>query len=318
MTSGMNLPADDLFHVLKHMRSWEKLRGKRVFLAGASGFVGTWLTQTFAYANESLSLGASLTPMPRDSLPQGNFDIGIHAAKADDVWADMVGTRRILDFAMERGVSRFLFTSSGAVYGKLPPDMTHVAEDLVGAPYPHHAPSGYAHAKRAGELLCAEYAQKFGVCTVIARLFSFVGPLLPLNANFAVGNFVRDVIAGGPVVIQGDGTSRRSYLYASDLAIWLWTLLLDGQSVYPYNVGSPESISIAELAHAVVGNSKPETEIIFKREGSSTVYVPSVERARSELDLRVRILLEEGIRRMYRWNIDSKVREMIPDVPTTT
>jgi dTDP-glucose 4,6-dehydratase len=312
----MILPPADLVHVLENMRSWDKLRGKRVFLTGASGFVGTWLVQTFGWANASLNLGASLTPIPRDSLPSGDFDFGIHTAKADSFWADMIGTKRILDFSVARGVTRMLFTSSGAVYGRLPACMSSVSEDFSGAPHPQDTRSGYAQAKRANEFLCAEYADHFGFCAVIARLFAFQGPVLPLNANFAIGNFVRDVMNGGPVVVQGDGTARRSYLYAADLAIWLWTLLLEGKNARAYNVGSPESISVAELAHQVVRNTIPGTPIVVLGGEGSSVYVPSVDRACCELNLQLLISLDEGIRRMYAWAVTSKLREMTTALPT--
>ena len=304
----MTLPEQDLVHVQEHMSSWDKLRGKRVFLTGASGFVGTWLTETFAHANEFLNLGATLTKIPRNSLPDGRFDFGIHAAKADNFSADMEATRRFLKFAQERRASRILFCSSGAVYGKLPNGMTNVSEDFEGTP-----DTEYGRAKVAGEM---RFSQS-DACAVIARLFAFVGPGLPLDANFAIGNFVRDVIDGGPVLMQGDGTARRSYLYAADMAIWLWSLLLNGRHATPYNVGSPQPVSIWELAHTVVENTVPGTPIDGPGHGSGSVYVPSVERARKEFQLLPLISLSEGIRRMYDWNVNVKNREMML-VPATT
>lgn len=297
----MILPEEDLTHVLEHVEQWERLRCKRIFVTGASGFVGTWLRESFQWANERLGLGAELVKIPRNSLPAGDFDFGIHAAKADGFAADMDGTRRILNFAAERGVGRFLFTSSGAVYGKLLPDMTHVTEEFECVPE-----TEYAQAKYAGEQLCSQYP----FCAVIARMFAFAGPALPLNVNFAIGNFIRDVIAGRAITIAGDGTAQRSYLYAADLAVWLWMLLLEGEGARPYNVGSAEVVSISELARQVVANTKPETRIIAGGSGGGGVYVPSVERAWAELRLQPLIPLKESIRRMYAWNLGAKEREM--------
>jgi dTDP-glucose 4,6-dehydratase len=115
------------------------------------------------------------------------------------------------------------------------------------------------------------------------------------------------VLDGGPVRIAGDGTPYRSYLYAADLAIWLWTLLMRGESARPYNVGSGEDLTIADLARAVVANTVPGTKIEIARQTIPGVpasrYVPSVERARIELGLSPRIPLNEAIRRMYEWKL---------------
>ena len=107
-------------------------------------------------------------------------------------------------------------------------------------------------------------AHRFDV--LIARLFAFVGPYLPLDANYAVGNFLRDVLTGGPIQIAGDGTPFRSYLYAADLAIWLWTMLLRAPSGAPFNVGSPHAVTIAELARRVMQAAAPGTAIRIARQ----------------------------------------------------
>jgi dTDP-glucose 4,6-dehydratase len=212
----------------------------------------------------------------------------------------------VLDFAATHGTRRFLFTSSGAVYGKQPSEMTHIPEDYPGAPSTTDTNSAYGQAKRVSEFTCAMYARLYGFDATIARLFAFVGPLLPLDANYAVGNFIRDALGGGPIQIAGDGTPYRSYLYAADLAVWLWTILLRGKSAYPYNVGSPDHLTIADLAGVVVGVAGPGVEIRIARQplpGAPRLrYVPLTQLAHEELGLRPVISAEEGIRRTIAWH----------------
>ena len=250
-------------------------------------------------------------------FPDGEFPFVIHAATEKSVESateepagtferDVAATKRLLEFARTRKASRFLLTSSGAVYGKQPSELTHVPEDYPGAPSTFDAFSSYGQAKRVSEFLCASYARQFGFDAILARLFAFAGPHLPIGTNFAIGNFIRDVLAGVPVRISGDGTSYRSYLYAADLSVWLWNLLIHGKSARPYNVGSGEAVSIAELARVVVENTVPGTSIEISQSripgAAASRYVPSVERARTELKLVPLIPLDEAIRRMYRWH----------------
>jgi dTDP-glucose 4,6-dehydratase len=153
--------------------------------------------------------------------------------------------------------------------------------------------------------MCATYGEVYSFDAIIARLFAFVGPLLPLNSNYAIGNFIRDVLRGGPVRITGDGTPYRSYLYAADLAIWLWTLLLRGRSVHPYNVGSPHALTITDLAKAVVRVAGAGS--VIETAGAPVPglpvlrYVPETTRAEKELGLRVHVSLDDGIRRTSSW-----------------
>jgi dTDP-glucose 4,6-dehydratase len=250
-------------------------------------------------------------------FPEGRFPFVIHAATerpfAPDgerplgtFDSDVDGTRRVLEFARMHGVRSFLFTSSGAVYGRQPSDMTHIPEDYAGAPSPMDSGSAYGQAKRISEFMSAMYGRAYGFDATIARLFAFVGPLLPLDANYAVGNFIRDALKGGPVRIAGDGTPYRSYLYAADLAIWLWTILLRGKSAYPYNVGSPDDLTIEDLARTVVRVVAPGIGIAIARQpvpGTPRLrYVPRTQRAESELGLRPLIPVEEGIRRTSEWH----------------
>lgn len=323
---------EDLEHVLAHTSGvWEALRGQSVFITGGTGFVGKWLVESFAFANERLKLDARALLLTRNpdrvpannpaihvlkgdvrsfAYPDGEFAFVIHAATEQghapsNFELDVEATKHVLEFARTHGTRRVLFTSSGAVYGTQPSEVTHIPENYAGAPFTTDLNSGYGQAKRASEFLCSRYADQFGFSAVIARLFAFAGPYLPLDLNFAIGNFIRDVLAGGPIRIAGDGTPYRSYLYVADLAIWLWTLLVRGESARPYNVGSDEDLTIASLARAVVENTVPDTPIEIAQQPTGAPpsrYVPSVDRVKAELGLKPLVALDEAIRRMYEWN----------------
>ncbi len=328
--------AGDLDHILTHTEGlWEDLRGKRLFITGGTGFFGSWLLESFAWANERLDLNASALVLTRDynsfqknlphlaanpaisfhtgdirdfNFPEGEFSHIIHAAATSAVATfnnedplvkfDTVvgGTRHTLDFAVRCHARKFLLTSSGAVYGKQPFDVTHISEDYCGAPYPADSNSAWGEVKRAAEFLCAYYSKKYDIETKIARCFSFVGPYLPMDIHYAIGNFIRDALNGGPIRVNGDGTPYRSYLYSADLAVWLWTVLFKGESCRAYNVGSEQDMTIAELAHKVARSFQKPVEVKIAASPAPNRpperYVPSTKLA--QMDLGVRQIIDLG------------------------
>jgi nucleoside-diphosphate-sugar epimerase len=337
------LPARDLDHVLIQTKAlWEDLRGARLFVTGGSGFFGRWMLESFAHADERLGLGAGalvLSRRPADfaraaphlvrrrsidvmsgdvrsfDWPAGEFTHVLHLATQSEREAGTLspaasyetavrGTERVLGFAAARGARRLLFTSSGAVYGVQPPDCERLFEDYPGAPDPDDPAAGYALGKLAAERLCSAAAGS-DLQTTIARCFAFVGPGLPLDANFAVGNFIRDALGGDAIRVNGDGTPQRSYLHAADLAVWLWTILLRGAPARPYNFGSDQAICIrdlAELVARVVGNGTPVSVAKPPVPGVPPArYVPDVSRARTELGLRPVVDLEDAVGRTAGW-----------------
>jgi len=133
---------------------------------------------------------------------------------------------------------------------------------------------------------------------------------MDLNLHYAAGNFIRDGLRGGPISVSGDGTPYRSYLYASDLVIWLWQVLMRGKPATAYNVGSEEAVTIRELADRVAHSFDPPVDIKVQQEADPQKeperYVPSTERARTELGLRQHVTLEESIRKTIAWNRDQR------------
>ena len=334
----------DLDHILDSTRAlWAQMRGERLFLTGGTGFFGCWLMESFLWANQRLNLNAKVTVLTRNpqlfisskphlaladavtlingdvrsfEFPKGEFSHILHAATESNAKINaenplecldtiISGTRHVLDFASQCKAKEFLLISSGAIYGKQPDYLTHLAEEYSGAPNPLEISTSYAQGKRTAEHLCCLYSSKSQTRIKIARCFAFVGPYLPLDWHFAIGNFIRDGLRGGPIVINGDGTPRRSYLYAADLATFLWTILFKGQSLRPYNVGSDHSFSILEVAEMV--SQRMPSPVGIEIHGKSLPnkaleqYIPDISRIKHELGVQPSLALEEAISRTVRF-----------------
>lgn len=219
--------------------------------------------------------------------------------------ATINGTRRVLEWAAQAGAQKLLLTSSGAVYGRPPEGITRIPETCSTAPDPLIPSSVYGIGKIVSEHLCALAAKQTPLEVKIARCFAVVGPHLPLDTHFAIGNFIRDALDDSPIRIRGDGTPHRSYLYMADLAVWLWTILFNGISSRAYNVGSDHSFSIAGVAaqtNEALGTNCPVLIAQTPRPGAPVFhYVPDTQRARTELGLESRFPLSESIARTIRW-----------------
>ena len=178
------LATEDLEHILTHTRPlWEEARGRRIFLSGGTGFFGAWLLESLVYCNRRLNLDLSATVLSRNpdafrrrmphlpfndcirmlygdvrnfAFPHGNFEFAIHAAAPTTEHAvrgpqellDVLeqGTRRMLEFFRMRGAKKFLFASSGAVYGKQPEYLSHIPEEYLAGP------TGWIRMGRASKL----------------------------------------------------------------------------------------------------------------------------------------------------------------------
>ena len=341
------LSREDLESICARTRPlWERARGKRVFLTGATGFFGPWLLESLAHCNRELNLNVNATVLCRDPksaaqrlphlagdasiqfvpgdvrsfhFPDEEYEFVIHAAAPSSgveavpslglLSMMMNGMERVLAFARARQTRAFLFVSSGAVYGPQPGHLSHIPESYRGGPDWLNPNAAYAEGKRISEQMCVLCAEDSDIQFAIARCFAFVGPHLPLDQHFAIGNFIGDALGGRNLAIRGDGTPMRSYLYTADLAIWLWTLLLSppqpNREPTVINVGSAEAISIRDLASLVIEELNPSlrVEIALKAVPGAPLlqYVPEVRKAETLLQLRPTVGLREAIRSTADW-----------------
>jgi nucleoside-diphosphate-sugar epimerase len=327
--SETNPLADDLDHILEHTRGmWDELRGQHVFITGGTGFVGCWLLESFAWANDRLGLGAEAVVLSRNpqafeqraahlyhhraiqfvrgdinnfAFPDGSVSHVVHSAvyqspvnqepsKVRMANEMLAGTIRVLDFCAQSDVQKALLVSTGAVYGKAPSPLERIPEDYSGSLDPTLSSSAYHHVRRMMEALYVLYAEENHFEAKIARCFSFIGPYLPLNGRFAVSDFIFDSRSGRPITVKGDGEAVRSYLYTADLAIWLWTILFKGANGRPYNVGSEFPATIRAMAEEIGNASVPPLGVSVLGEPSSGIAPDHYvpDTARAQSELAVR------------------------------
>jgi nucleoside-diphosphate-sugar epimerase len=327
---------DYIFHNTKDI--WEPLKGKSIFLTGGTGFFGKWLLESFIYVNEKLGLNAKIISLSRNPEPfikeypfynehknsvrfvKGDiltydFKIDeevqfiIHAATAASdslnknnplLMMDTItlGTRNVLDFALTQPIESFIFISSGAVYGKQPFDLSNIQETDSFKIDINNSNAAYSEGKRIAELYCSTYFEKNNLPVKIARCFAFVGPYLPLNTHFAIGNFINNVIKNEDIVITGDGSTTRSYMYASDLSIAIWKILLIGNNNKPYNVGVDTAYSLKEIALILKKNYGNDVQILnLNKELPKNIYVPNIDTLMNELEIKHFVQIEEAIQK---------------------
>jgi len=318
---------------------WQFFKGCRFFITGGSGFIGKWLLSSLLHANKILSLGCTFEILSRNPnnfidqfsstvssldiilhqgdvrtflFPSGQFDIVIHAAtdvvlqsSPLELYGTCVdGTRRVLEFARHSNSKHFLLASSGAIYGQHPPRPIGFPEHYHGSSDCTNPSSAYSEGKRASEFLACAVAAESCLRVAIARIYSQVGPFIPLDKHFAIGNFIHDALSNRDILIRGDGTDVRSYLYAADTVTWLLSLIMKAESGTAWNIGGLEPISILDLARRVTSLLNPDCQIIINNQSLPSdkgSYVADCRKIRSALSLPEPLSLDESILRTANW-----------------
>ena len=229
-----------------------------------------------------------------------------HKVKIHDSALEGWNNKKLIDnfcnVIKQRKKTKVLYLSSGSVYGNYPKKVSE-KNDL--SPETNNTISDLnilGESKRRAESLVSIYSKKENFNMKIVRCFSFVGPLIPLDIHYAIGNFLGKSAMNQSITLNSNGKSKRSYMYMSDLAIWLWTILLKGKKNQIYNLGSDKAISIlnlAKLINRLTGNKKKIKSQKLKNTYNNN-YVPSILKAKRDLGLKIKVPLNKAILKTYK------------------
>ncbi len=321
------------------------LKNENILITGGTGFMGTWLTEIITFINDNYNFNTHLFLLStraglfREKAPHIAFrpditlierdvrnltDISnevswiIHAAASPDsrvhasdplrtIQVIVDGTDSVLEYATRLpDIKKILNISSGQIYGTQPWDLQGIPENFIGGLDCSALNSAYPESKRIAETICSVYRNQQRLPIVNARPFAFIGPYQGLDRPWAINNFIRDSLLGGPIRILGDGQTVRSYMYPSDMAWWILNILVHGTAGMNYNVGSPESITLQELAEKIAVRVPKPPKIIRgisdDKSLKSTRFVPNVDLAKKSLGLKITTDLDTAIKRTILWN----------------
>lgn len=232
-----------------------------------------------------------------DALPAADFVI--HAAASTDARKykeQPAQERRNIEAGIDNycrlagryhASSKIVYASSGAVYGTQPADLEGVPEDFISDDQERipEEKREYVYGKRAAEDAVRQLGAQ-GLSISIARCFAFVGPWLPRDQHFAIGNFLNDGLHGRPVTVKASKQVYRSYMHADDLVEWLMTIAAHAGPECPcYNVGSEQAVLMGELAHVVAKQFDVPVSVAAITDADIDRYVPSTRKAARELGL---------------------------------
>jgi len=220
--------------------------------------------------------------------------------------ANTLGTANMLDLAREAGVEKFLFVSSGEVYGVPDGNISSIDETDTGNVDITNVRSCYAESKRMGETMCVCWAHQFRFHVNMLRLAHTYGPGVDLEDGRVFADFARNVINGEDIVLHSDGTAKRSFLYISDMIRALFTVLLSGGNKQAYNVAADNETEIGRLAEMLCG-LYPEKHLTVKYNlgevpagyiRSSSGNLPLSNEKLKKLGWKPHVDIREGFRRM--------------------
>ena len=267
---------EDIHRIVSLKLPWHELQDKTILISGATGLIGSFLTDVILARNHFASLNCTVYALGRNEkklrnrfskyindktllfIPydvkfplrfdsQDKVDYVLHLASnthpllyATDpigtILTNFIGVKNMLDFAVEHQATRIAFASSNEMYGENRGDVELFDEDYCGYINCNTVRAGYPESKRCGEALCQAYKAQKGLNFVIPRFTRSYGPTMAMSDTKAVSQFIKKAIIGEDIVLKSAGTQYYSYTYVADAVSGLLTILLCGKNGEAYNI----------------------------------------------------------------------------------
>ena len=332
--------SNEVAHCASLNIDWGKLNEKTIMITGATGMVGRYLIEVLLYRNSHHHAGIKIVAVGRNEEKfrqrfsgllgaeeisfykadvqkpieyKEHLDYVIHMASnthprlyaSDPIGTEMsniLGTYYLLNMISEIPGCRFLFTSSGDIYGDNRSGKPFLEETDCGYIDCNTLRAGYIEGKRASEALCNAFLEAKGVDFVTARLCRIYGPTLQLTDSKAISQFILKAVKGEDIVLKSKGTQTFSYLYIYDIVSALLYILTKGKTGNAYNVAdNKQSLSLLELASmlAEIGESRVvfDSPDSLEAKGASTFHDVKLDANKLyNLGWRSEVSLKDGLR----------------------
>jgi UDP-glucuronate 4-epimerase len=214
--------------------------------------------------------------------------------------ANVIGLQNMLEFAKIKGIKQFVFASSSSVYGINDHYPWKEEEKLMPI-------SPYAMTKLAGEMLGHVYNKLFGIRFIALRFFTVYGP--GQRPDLAIHKFTKNIVAGRPISMFGDGSTSRDYTYVEDTVQGITGAIhYDKTDFEIINLGNRYTISLKELIESI--ESITGKKAIIDHQPDQPGDVPKtyadIEKAKNLLGYDPRTQIQDGLKKFYDWFMEHR------------
>jgi len=313
--TGNKIILEDLEQIITTPINWNSLSGKTILITGANGFLPAYMLETLLYLIQKkvieetkiLALVRNINKAHirfKDYLYMQNLkfvvqdvcdpielsekiDFIIHAASqaspkyygidpVGTLSANTIGTINLLKLAQKQSVESFLYFSSSEIYGIIEETKIPTKERDYGYIDSTDLRACYPESKKMGETICISWLHQYGIPVKIVRPFHTYGPGMSMDDGRVHADFVADIIHNRNIIMNSDGSAKRSFCYLSDATCAFFLVLLNGEKGKVYNVGNPNcELSILELANLLVELFPKKGLTVIKQENAQNNYIKS-------------------------------------------